>query len=338
MKYSQLVKNLGEGRIPPLTLLVGEEEYLAREAVDHFVRILVPPESRSFNLEILDAGEAGADRIRDALGTLPFLGGRRLVIIRNFENFKERENESILARYFEKPDPSIIVVLTAVSLEKKKKLKALLEKYADVVEVKALKADETKAWLSKKAMALGKSIDADALNHLIHCVGTKMEFLHNELEKAVAYVGERKRITREDLKDLVGDLHTESIFALTDGVGEKNVEKALKALKNIMAHGSDPLPILGMLARQFRLIWQAKWLGEKNTPPPQIAAAIGVSPYFVRGLVQQAKKFSEGELRTAFEKMKELDKKLKSTDTSSEVLLEKLLFDFCKPSLRTEDR
>lgn len=332
MKYNQLVKNLEEGKIPPLTLLVGEEKYLTQEALDRFIRFVVPPESRGFNLEILDAGEAGAQRVRDALGTLPFLGGRRLVIIRNFENFREGEKESTLSRYFEKPDPSIVVVLTAISLEKKKKIKALLDKYAEVVEMKSLKADETKAWISKKALSLGKNIDMDAMDHLLHCVGTRLEFLHNELEKAVAYVGDRKEITREDLKDLVGDLHVESIFALTDGVSEKNVEKALKALRNIMAHGSEPLPILGMLARQFRLLWQAKWLGGANTPPPQIASTIGISPYFVRSLIQQAKRFSEGELQSAFEKMKELDKRLKSTDTPPEVLLEKLLFDFCQPA------
>ncbi len=329
MNYNQLIKKLDQKQLSPFYLLVGEESYLIQEALNRFISTVIHPEERSFNLEILDAEEAKAIHLKGAMGTLPFLGGMRLVIIKNIQNFKGNVDAIDFSRYLENPDPSIIIVITASTLEKKKKLKALLYKYGEVVELKKLRKNEISAWISKRVTALGKSIDNNAITYLIQCSGTNLGNLHNEIEKAFTYVGEEQRITLENIQNLVGDLQIDSVFALADAVGEKNIEEGLKVLKNITSHGSPPLAILGMLARQFRLIWQTKSLTEKKIPPPQIAKTIGVSPFFVSRFIQQSKKFSEKELRAGFEKMKSLDKRLKSSDTPPKILLEKLLFDFC---------
>lgn len=330
MKYSQLIKELEQGRVAPFYLLVGEEQFLVREALERLINTIVPLAERSFNLEVLDAGESKASKLKDAMGTLPFLGGRRLAVIRNFENFKDSGDGADFEKFFEKPDPSIVIAITASSLDRKKKLHALLYKYAEVVELEKLGKGEARSWVSKRAAALDKTIDDEAVTYLMDRIGADLSSLHNELEKAYAYAGKRKRITLEDLMALVGDLHIDSVFGLVDAVGEKNLDKALVTLKNLMAHGAEPLAILGMLARQFRLIWQTKSQLNKKMPKLQIAKAIGAHAFLVDKLAVQAKKFSEIELASAFEKMKSLDNIWKSSDASKTLLLENFLFDFCR--------
>jgi DNA polymerase-3 subunit delta len=331
LKYNQLIIELEKNQVSPFYLLVGEEHYLMREALDKLISVIVPQAEKSFNLEILDAGEVKANKLKEAMGTLPFLGGRRLAVIRNFQEFKGLGDEAGFESYFGNPDPSIVIVVTASALDKKKKLHTLLYKYAKVVELDKLAKGETRAWISRRMAGLEKTIEDQAVTYLMERVGTDLSSLHNELEKAYAYVGERKRITVEDLAALVGDLHLDSVFGLVDAVGEKNLDTALKTLKNIMAHGSAPLAILGMLARQLRLIWQAQCLVKKNTPRPQIAQMIGVPIFLMDKLISQTKKFSERELASGFEKMKSLDNLWKSSDVSQTLLLENLLFDFCRP-------
>lgn len=330
MHYNQLIKNLEQNHVPPLTLLVGEEDYLVREVLDHFIRVVVPPESRSFNLDVIDAAESTMERIKDAIGTLPFMGGKRLAVVRNFDKLKGSGTGSGLLSFFENPDPSIVTVITASTLDRKKKLHARLYQSAEVVEMKIRNAREAAAWITKKAQSLNKTIEPKAVDCLLERVGTHLGNLHNEMEKAAAFTGKRNRITEEDLRELVGDLQIDSVFALAEAVGEKNLEKALKCLKNILTHGSHPLAVMGMLARQFRMIWQTKTLVDQQTAPPRIAKAIGAPPYFIDKYIRQSGKFSEEELTLNFRRIKTLDKTLKSSDISPALLLENMLFEFCR--------
>jgi len=52
-------------------------------------------------------------------------------------------------------------------------------------------------------------------------------------------------------------------------------------MENLLSHGALPLQTLGMITRQFRLIWQAKALSKKKVSPTEISSKIGAHPYFV---------------------------------------------------------
>jgi len=345
MNFSQLINSINKGTIAPFYLLVVQENYLAREALNCFIQALVPPMDRGFNLEIVEAAEAGIGGLKDAMGTLPLLGQRRLVIIKNFHNFKDRGTASTLSRYLDNPDPSTVIVFTAAASDKRTRDKTLaaaldqrkafnksLLQRAQVVELKKLDARQAVTWLSKRAESGGKTMEKDAARYLVTHAGTNLWTLQNELEKAIAYTGDREKITRQDLLALVGDIHTDSIFDLTDAVGERDLDKALGIMKNILAHGATHLSVLGMLARQFRLIWQAQSLAQSGIPSSGMPRSLGVHPFVMKKLVSQSRKFTERELASCFKKMSALDRRWKRMDTRPGLLLENLLLDFCRGS------
>jgi DNA polymerase-3 subunit delta len=120
-----------------------------------------------------------------------------------------------------------------------------------------------------------------------------------------------------------------SVFELTDALGEKKLEKALRSINSLLGDGEAPLLILAMVARHFRQLWKVRELLEKRTPVGDIGKIAGINPYFLQGIVAQARNYSLVELRGVFEKLFILDGALKTGGGKPPVLLEALLMEVC---------
>lgn len=49
MKYEELIRGLKQGKVLPLYLFYGDEEFLLQEAVDLIINTVVDPASHDFN-------------------------------------------------------------------------------------------------------------------------------------------------------------------------------------------------------------------------------------------------------------------------------------------------
>jgi DNA polymerase-3 subunit delta len=119
------------------------------------------------------------------------------------------------------------------------------------------------------------------------------------------------------------------VFDLTDALGEKRLEKALRSLGRLLGDGEAPLLVLAMIARHFRQLWKVRELLENRTPVQEIGRIAGINPYFLQGIVAQARNYSVAELRRLFARIFEIDGALKSGGGKPSVLLEKFLLDVC---------
>ena len=85
MKLSQLTDELAKGRIRPAYLIAGEEPLLRDGALAALEASVLAEGPRDFNLDRLEAGSAAPGRLVEALGMLPFMASRRLVVLREGE-------------------------------------------------------------------------------------------------------------------------------------------------------------------------------------------------------------------------------------------------------------
>jgi DNA polymerase-3 subunit delta len=82
-----------------------------------------------------------------------------------------------------------------------------------------------------------------------------------------------------------------------------------------------------MMVRHFRQLWKTRELLEQGTGKQDLCRRIGINPYFLDGLVKQARRFSSVQYRHAFELFLDVDMALKSSGAHPAVLLEKLVQD-----------
>ena len=80
LKYHDLISGLKQGKILPLYLFFGEEEFLIQEAVDLVINKVVDPGARDFNFNTLYCKDTSSSALVNLCQTLPFMSKKRLVI------------------------------------------------------------------------------------------------------------------------------------------------------------------------------------------------------------------------------------------------------------------
>lgn len=172
-------------------------------------------------------------------------------------------------------------------------------------------------------------IEPAAVDFLIYLAGSNLQELVSQLEKIALYVGARHSITLADVREVVSDTKVDSVFDLANALGERKLGTALRKLHTILRDGEAPLMVLAMLTRHFRQLWTVRELLDSRTPPAEIGRLTGINPFFLKGIVDQAKNYRRPELYRIFERFFEVDLALKSGGGRPAGLMERLLLEIC---------
>ncbi|HJP17449.1 MAG TPA: DNA polymerase III subunit delta [Nitrospinota bacterium] len=330
MTEHAVLKEIQSGKISPLYLFFGSEEYLIEDTLNQAIEILVDPSSKDFNFNIYHAEGSSPSEILDTARTLPFMTKHRVIIVKRVDAAKQTfmQNRELL-NYLESPYKETCIIFTASDIDQRKKFFKSISKTGKAVHFKKLKTHQTTKWIIEKTKANGYRIDSSASEYLADAFNNNLKRINTELEKIFLYSEEKKSIDLDTVQLVAGNPKVDSIFDLTESIGEKSIDNSLGKMETLLSHGALPLQTLGMITRQFRLIWQAKALTKKKASPTEISSKIGVHPYFVGKIISQAGKFSRENLIYAFERLLQADVELKSSSRSPILIMESLVIDLC---------
>ena len=330
MTPDKLLLQISKGQIEPFYFLYGPEIFYQTEIIQTLIKQWITDDNRDFNLETFDAQESTVNHWLGSAKTLSFLGGIKLVIVRNLHDAIPQDKEAqALIDYAENPIPEACLVVTSNKVDRKRKLFKILTGLKTAIACEAPKENELINWLRKRAEESNYSLSSNAARVLINRVGARPGILAKELEKTLLYAGANKSISEKDVAEVVGESKTENVFALTDALKTKNPETALRLLNNQINHGEEPIKILGTIAWQFRMIWEVKHYQKKNLPSGQIAKTMGANPYVVDKALQHTGRFSTKQLRTGYLELAKADRSLKSTSQDPLAVMQTLVLNLC---------
>jgi len=291
---------------------------------------LITTDNREFNLETFEAKSSSVNDWISATKTLSFLGGTKVVIVKNLHEITlpPKECEALLG-YIKDPIQGTCLILTADKADRKKKLFKSLTKHAGAVACDAPNEMTLIPWIKKRAETEGYHLSPDAARQMVERTGSKPGVLVRELEKLMTYVGKDRSISDKEVLAMVGDIKQENPFALTEALKEKNTQQALALLHNQLGHGEEPLKILGTIVWQLRVIWEVKNYQRQNLPAAKIAEAMGAKPFMVEKAMKHTPNFSQRELIGSFKSLVQADRKLKTSGLSSQGILESLILTLC---------
>ena len=330
MTPAELQRALAQQRIPSLLCLCGEENYLIEQAWRRVLAAAVPEDARDFNVQQFQGKEARAGALLDALRTLPVFAPRRLVLIKNGHELPAAEQEALLD-YLAAPLPESILLLVCGKIDARRKFFQAFKKADGLVEYKRLYDNQIPAFIKERLLDAGRQLTEDALALFCRRVGSNLQEVVGELEKLFAYLGERDLGDVADVAAVVSDSRVDSIFELTNALGNSDSSTALRLLDRLLKDGQAPLLVLTLIVRHFRQLWLTRELLEQGGGNSEVARRVGVNPYFVDGLVRQARRFSAARFRTAFDLFLETDLALKSSGAHPAPLLERLILAIAAP-------
>ena len=335
VSYQSLLKQLKEGKFAPVYLFFGEEKYLQQEFTARLADSFLGPEAE-FGLEKVDGAEYALEEIMAGLNEGSLFARRRIVVVDNppylapprkkedreepgekpGPDSREKQNDDLLSEFMERENsdhPDSILVFLTPGADKRRRLFKLIDKNGAAVECAPLKGDTLAAWIRKKAERLGKKIDREAVERLMLAGDHNLHYLSNELDKYSAYLGdEGDTISVETVEALFsGDLQG-NVFKLADALAEGALAQAQDFLDLLLKRREQPLLILFMLTRHYRMLLQAFSLIEEGRSGADLASALGVQPFVARKLKDQAALYNRRVLEEAMLDLQKTDYQIKT--------------------------
>lgn len=253
------------------------------------------------------------------------------------------------------------LILTAETADKRKKIFKVIDKAGIVLHFGVIKGESATGEVfkleAKKLLGRnGKGLAPSAWIALGKKTGFQLRPSLNELQKLIAFVGDRSVIEEKDVEDVVGKTKEDSIFDLTTALAEKNAQAALIALKAMLDQGMHHLMILTMISREIRMLLQASLLirsgklpkfsanmeygtFQKNIYPAVTGLASGVSrkddllvnkhPFVIYNALRHCGRFPYPVLVNYLDDLLNMDRAMKSSATDPQLLLERFLIKAC---------
>ncbi len=289
-------------------LIIGEEEYLAEATLARLLDEALAPADRQLNLDVLDASTPLGELLT-RLDTAAFFGPRRVVVVRRMEAMREADHEGMIA-YLERGDSPTTGIFMAREMDRRRRLFLTFKRVGAVIECRPIPARDRPEWVEKLFAAEGKRPGPGVAERLVAISGGSLRDLHNEVAKVAAYVGERPEVSTADVEAIASQMGEASMFVLVDAVGGGDVAGALRALHdNLETH--EPLQVLFMIARQFRLIARAQAaVGDRSSEG--LAARLGVPPFVARKIAEQARGYRADQFAGIFGVLEAADRAVKS--------------------------
>jgi len=322
-----------KGAPEPIYYLHGEEAYLLDNALDALIKAAAPDGLNDFNYEQLPSKELTGDRLRNAVETLSFFGGRRVVVVRDLQEMDLKQLDE-LAEYFDAPNPNTCLVLHAMTAQRKldgrKGIIKRLKKAAKVVEFKAYYAEDAELFARDRAKRRKLDMDQRAMAYFMDAVGTRLVDIVGALEKLDLFLGQSdsvRRVSVEQVQDIIADTRSHDVFDLTDALGDKRMEDALRILEKMLIAGESAIKITTMISRHFRILAKLQDPGLRVASNKEKAQAAGVHPFFLKNYSRQVRKFSLSSTESILSALLRVDFSLKSSKLNDQIILERLLFD-----------
>ena len=313
----------------PVYLLYGEEAYLVRHYAKLFAERLLDADAGTseMNRDTFEGKEIPADDVIDAANTLPFFSEWRLVYVRDSQLLApgRKSDTEMLADYLPEIPENTILIFVETAVDKRNRLYKQISKLGRAVELKIPGDAELIRWLGNIFKKKGITITPQTARVLLTTVPKGMDSLYSEADKLGDYVGSGGVVSLEDIQAVCTRSLEARIFDLVADLCSKRTESALLQYHNMLAAKEQPLMVLAMVARQFRMILQCKACAGKQMPQPQIASTLGLRDFIVRECLRQAENFSEERLLLALSDCQDTDIRIKTGLMEGELGVELLI-------------
>jgi DNA polymerase III subunit delta len=332
LSQEDIHKKIRQNNFAQMYLLYGKETFLIEEVEKEIIKKNLTDDVIDFNLAVYDMEEVPLDVAIEDAETLPFMGDKRVVIIKNASFLtaakqKVEHDLDTFMTYIENPSPSSILIVQAPyeKLDERKKIVKLLKKQSDVLEANQLNESMIKKWVQSRAESCSVTISQRAIEKLLLVSGSNLMLLASEIEKIALFVGEGEEITEEIIEEQVARTLEQNIFTLIDKVTQRKIDEAFRIMYDLLKQKEEPIKIVSLIARQFRIIYQVKQLTQKGYGQKNIASMIKVHPFAVKLASEQSRRFSDDDLLKIINQLADADYQMKSGLMDKQLILDLFL-------------
>lgn len=313
-----------------VTLVTGKEEFLSSRTV---AAVKAAVRAHDAEAEVSETDAAGLTL--GELGELSapsLFSSTRCVIVRAMEQLPD-DSAAGLIDYATEPADDVALVLVHGGGQRGSGVLAKLRKLGSVTEVKSveLRSSEFPGFVASEVRGHGGTIDAEAAGLLVQAVGQDLRSLAAAADQLVGdFPGQP--LTADVVKRYFGGRAEATSFAIADAAYAGRRAAALEELRWALDAGTAPVLITSAFASGARGL--ACYLtAPRGQREADLAREVGVPPWKLRTLRQQAGGWQESAMAEAIRAVARADADIKGAASEPAHALERLVLTVT--SLRT---
>jgi DNA polymerase III delta subunit len=338
MQPSEFVAAFRKGKAGRAYFLRGPDRFLQEEC-RKAVMNAIPEETRQWCLAEVEFQPERLKQDLEAAQQMPMLGEHNILLFSDPEDFKHaaEEDAEALGRYLERPSPFSTVVFTASEPDRRRKFIQLLEKKAELVEMKALNRQQAALWATEFLQQAGVEIEPTLAEGIAGKFevsndsraeskgsGVNLLWMRTEIEKLLTARPGKKRLEASDLDLIVAFREEHEIGKLLRAIAERKCGQALEFLRELLGSKVAETLIVWCIGDLFRQTLRgggAAYGGGRGgwSRPSNPYATWEIVP-----LVQR--NYPREELQQALRSVRRTDLGIKSSWKDARILLEFLVW------------
>ena len=141
-------------------------------------------------------------------------------------------------------------------------------------------------------------------------------------------------VSLADLEECMNAPRSDSVFKLAEAIAYGRIDVSLGLLKTLKNQGAILVQVMGLIARQFRILLILKSLAGQSLSEGERARLIRVSPYFLGNYEKQAKKFTVVKLKKIIQLLSSTDIGIKRSSLNGWMILEETVISIINGQTR----
>lgn len=313
--WADVRADVQSGELLPVYLLGGQESFLARRAYDLLYPAAVGAGPRGFNEQTFIADKTSGAAIAGACNTLPMMGKRRVVVVRQIERMK-KEHQDDLGEYCANPSPTTVLILLMSDDPSKKidgrtKFPKAVKKNGRYCEFKRMYGRDLAGWINDEGRRLEKQLEPMCAGYLEGLVGNDLAQIANALAIAALYVGDADRIGLSDLEEVVAGRKQDALWDMLDAIGERRFPGAVRAMQQLARQGEEPHGMLRLVSKRLKELQRARIGLDEGMSPRDAAIAAGIPGSIAWKFDGQIRAWRPPQLRRAVTRMLQAESDMK---------------------------
>lgn len=335
-----LTKHISSKKYNNIYVLFGDEKFLIKHYTSQLIKKVAgeSPDEFAFHEFTKDVD---LQHLSVAVGAVAFTALYNTVVVYDMDiNKLDKEDFEALQGILASVPDSTVLIFTYPTFDtnaktgeagKKSKFKPFCDKViklqGEVYELNQRDAVALEHQLAAWADKRGKKISLPTASKVIYYCGTNLQTLKNELDKLIAYTGDREEITVDDIEKVVVKKLEAKIFDLMDFVLLGNLEKAYSLLTKLFELKEDPRSIVRLLGNSYVDVYRARVTTESGANMSETAEFFkyGNRTWVLNKIKGKSERLSTNAIRRSLGEIMDLSARLNTVALNEEAEVLKLI-------------
>lgn len=240
----------------------------------------------------------------------------------------DADNE-LLNKYLENPNERTNIIFTTLNgIDSRKKIVKSIKNKGSIINIPKMDKRGLNNILTNYLKNYDYSIDYKTVNYIMDNSYSNLDIMFNELDKIMLYYSFPCSIKYNDVVNIIGEEKTNNNFAFVNAVVEKDLKSSLKILKSLKIYKVEPVTLVALLAREYRLMYYVKNMHNKISTY-DIMSQLKLADWQINKLYNNSMKYTNNELLKSLFDLCNIDLNIKKGIWDKDTSLYGFLMDTC---------